>query len=505
MVLLVVLVVHSTRTSARRSNGPAAPYTMSHRETRALSEALLTLGYNPTHARRYAYRKPHFTLLASTLSFLLEKLNAHTLAEIQTEHDRVAFVKHAAELALNKARIKLNPKALYAADGRAVRELNKLAQYLLSAHAAADAALEEGHAAEAPAFELASGAPYADIERTRALSSELVQLGARLHEALGEYDAAKESAAKALGANRDVGKTQVALRALVDATAAQAASAESALANVATDEAALTAKIAKKRAELERHSKRLSSLASVRPAFMDELERVEAELAVQYAAYVRAHRNLAHLDAEVDALVAAEVESAAESERRLQSMQRRLRNEELKVLRGQAEADERSLEREAAREPSQKVQRPDGASTGGRRQPGARPPPQAEPAFGSMRPDDDDDSPLSAEESDDDDDFNRGQVSSSCPSPTRPPLRLGRGEGSPQKLAAEFRAICRVRRLICWRYCRDGESLAARAPRALAYTRRRQLTRASFSRRHRFRTTTFECSVWHARRSFCWM
>lgn len=48
--------------------------------------------------------------------------------------------------------------------------------------------------------------------------------------------------------------------------------------NVASDEANLEAKIEKKRAELERNQKRLATLHTVRPAYMDEYEKLEQEL-----------------------------------------------------------------------------------------------------------------------------------------------------------------------------------------------------------------------------------
>ena len=53
----------------------------------------------------------------------------------------------------------------------------------------------------------------------------------------------------------------------------------------AADERALDAKIKKKKNELERHEKRLSSLQNVQPAFMDEYEKLEGELQKQYSVY----------------------------------------------------------------------------------------------------------------------------------------------------------------------------------------------------------------------------
>lgn len=56
--------------------------------------------------------------------------------------------------------------------------------------------------------------------------------------------------------------------------------------NVASNEANLEAKIEKKKVELERNQKRLLTLKKVRPAFMDEYEKLEAELKRLYEEYI---------------------------------------------------------------------------------------------------------------------------------------------------------------------------------------------------------------------------
>lgn len=72
------------------------------------------------------------------------------------------------------------------------------------------------------------------------------------------------------------------------------------LENLASDEANLEVKIEKKKQELERNQKRLRSLANVRPAFMDEYERLEADLGHQYQAYVERQCNLSFLEHQLD-------------------------------------------------------------------------------------------------------------------------------------------------------------------------------------------------------------
>ena len=56
--------------------------------------------------------------------------------------------------------------------------------------------------------------------------------------------------------------------------------------NVATDEANLESKTANRHEELERLQKRLKSLGSVRPAFMDEYEAEEKKLEKLYTEYI---------------------------------------------------------------------------------------------------------------------------------------------------------------------------------------------------------------------------
>merc|ERR1719183_946810 len=55
-------------------------------------------------------------------------------------------------------------------------------------------------------------------------------------------------------------------------------------------------------------------------------------------------RNMSFLEAELDAINAQEQEKIVENDRQLQLMQKRLREEELKILRGQSKVDESSID-----------------------------------------------------------------------------------------------------------------------------------------------------------------
>merc|ERR1719223_75621 len=102
-----------------------------------------------------------------------------------------------------------------------------------------------------------------------------------------------------------------------------------------TDEKNLEQKINKKRLQLDRCQKRLTSLVNVRPAFMDEYEKMEQELEQYYEQYVGRFRNLDYLEHELDTLNKQEAERMEENQRALKKMQKRLRDEEWKLLRGE--------------------------------------------------------------------------------------------------------------------------------------------------------------------------
>jgi len=339
---------------------------MSYRELRNFKEIMCTLGY-PRLISIENFKVPNFVLVADILTWLCHRYdkNLEILDEIRTEHDRVAFLKSVAEQLLVKARVKLNLKNLYASNGFAVRELLKIATLLHDAHRTAGEEQEEG---SDEVVDIGPGHKFSDIKLTRSLATDITNTGARLDELLGTHAEAKESAARALGRNVPVDELQRQLNEMNQQVSEQTEQLHKKLANLGTDEASLQQRIDKKKAELDRSEKRFTSLKAVRPAFMDEYERLEVELSAHYSMYVQAWRNMSYLESELDDINASEEDRIAEHDRELKMMQRRLREEELRVLRGQTKVDERALDEAlmAGRDETNrgaKMKRPQGAST----------------------------------------------------------------------------------------------------------------------------------------------
>ena len=96
------------------------------------------------------------------------------------------------------------------------------------------------------------------------------------------------------------------LHRMVEQVVEQTEQMDNMLGNVGQDEQNLQTKIDKKKTELDRQQKRLQSLQTVRPAFMDEFERLEEELSAHYHYYLQNHRNLAYLESELEKIEFAE-------------------------------------------------------------------------------------------------------------------------------------------------------------------------------------------------------
>ncbi|KAH8052209.1 hypothetical protein JL722_10309 [Aureococcus anophagefferens] len=117
---------------------------MSYRELRTFAEMMRALGYQRLVSVEN-FRKPNFELVASALYWMVKRYDPEINVSdcIEKEDDRVDFLTVTAQALASKAKIKLNTKRLYAADGRAVKELLKVATMLYNASKANEEAAKE--------------------------------------------------------------------------------------------------------------------------------------------------------------------------------------------------------------------------------------------------------------------------------------------------------------------------------------------------------------------------
>ncbi|XP_060261938.1 clusterin-associated protein 1 isoform X7 [Ovis aries] len=242
---------------------------MSFRDLRNFTEMMRALGY-PRHISMENFRTPNFGLVSEVLLWLVKRYEPQNdiPSDVETEQDRVFFIKAIAQFMATKAHIKLNTKKLYQADGYAVKELLKITSVLYNAMKTKG--MEGSQLAEE------------DVSKFK------FDLGS------------KELRTEAVARPLEINETEKVMRIAIKDILAQVQKTKDLLNNVASDEANLEAKIEKRKLELERNRKRLQTLQSVRPAFMDEYEKIEEELQKQYGIYLEKFRNLAYLEQQLE-------------------------------------------------------------------------------------------------------------------------------------------------------------------------------------------------------------
>ncbi|KAL4239699.1 Clusterin-associated protein 1 [Mactra antiquata] len=303
---------------------------MSYRDLRNFTEMMRALGYVRLISMEN-FRNPNFPLVAEVLKWLVKRYDpsADVPGDTDTEQDRIIFIKSVAEFMATKAHIKLNTKKLYQADGYAVKELLKVTSVLYNAMKTntADKGDNADDEESAPvSFDVSSR--ISELKEARRLASEITSKGASLYDLLGKEVDLREQRTLVIAKQLEINEVETSLGHSIKAVENEIRKTLNMLDNVASDEANLEAKIEKKRNELERNQKRLQTLQSVRPAYMDEYEKLEEDLQKLYDAYLIRFRNLTYLESQLEEYNRVEQDKFEETEAALKQMANKLKSEE---------------------------------------------------------------------------------------------------------------------------------------------------------------------------------
>ncbi|XP_032087124.1 clusterin-associated protein 1 isoform X2 [Thamnophis elegans] len=313
---------------------------MSFRDLRNFTEMMRALGY-PRLISMENFRTPNFMLVSEILLWLVKRYEPQTdiPSDVETEQDRVFFIKAVAQFMATKAHIKLNTKKLYQADGYAVKELLKITTVLYNAMKSKGMETTATGEEDIGKFKFDLGSRISDLKTARQLASEITSKGASLYDLLGKEVMLRELRTEAIGRPLEINETEKVMSVAIKDILEQVQKTNDMLNNVAADEASLEAKIEKRKSELERNHKRLQTLQSVRPAFMDEYEKIEEELQKQYSCFVEKFRNLTYLEQQLDDQHRMEQERFEEAENTLRMMQNKLKEEEKRLLKSGSHDD----------------------------------------------------------------------------------------------------------------------------------------------------------------------
>jgi len=237
-----------------------------------------------------------------------------------------------------KANIKLNPKKLYMADGYAVKELLKIANELFKAKN-----LEEGVTDDSLVTATNIQSKLSDLKTCRALTAEITTRGANLYDLLEKEVELREMRALVLSKPFELSSMETDVNQALLHIQQKLTETQLKLENLSADEINLKGKIQKRKVELDRAEKRLKSLKSVRPTFMEDYEKLEEDLKGLYQEYMDKYRNLTYLEQQLEEYNRQEQDKSDENELNLKRMQNKLREEEWKMLRGEKELKENQL------------------------------------------------------------------------------------------------------------------------------------------------------------------
>ncbi|KAI6654796.1 Clusterin-associated protein 1-like [Oopsacas minuta] len=297
---------------------------MSFREMRQFREMMTTLGY-PHLVSMKSFRQPNFSLVAEMLKWLVLRYEPSAILpfDIDTEQDRLIFIKSVVQYLAERANIKLNPRRLYSADGYAVKELLKIASLLYKAlRIKFDKDEVESEILQDFSLKLS------DLKTCRQLANDITSKGAVLYDLLGQEMELRDHRKKALANAFDMSDIEQSVHEAIRASEEEISEMLSRLENAASDNSNLQGKIEKKQGELDRSEKRLKSLQSVRPAYMDEFERLESDMKQQYDMYVEKFRNMTYLEQQWEEWNRGEQDKLEESQNSLRQMQQQIRLEE---------------------------------------------------------------------------------------------------------------------------------------------------------------------------------
>ncbi|XP_065175247.1 clusterin-associated protein 1-like isoform X2 [Sycon ciliatum] len=313
-------------------------------EMRALREHLWYLDY-PRQLSIESFRNPNFPLVAEMLQWFTTRYQDDPGLPVSTEneHDRTFFITTHVEFLFKESGIKLNPRRLYSADGHCVQELLKVASSLRKAM---EAAKNYNPEEESSATGFVRPTPQElaklmeDQKKVREMASELTERGARLYDLLGRETELREQRETALSKELDMREIEAGMKRCIESLMNNIQHKQKMIDELASDESDLLAKITRKKEELKRAGKRMRALKNVRPAFMDDFDKLETVMRDLYEVYVGKFRNVKFLESKVAEINKEEQEKYLERARELQAIQEQAHSQQQEsLLAGVAGAD----------------------------------------------------------------------------------------------------------------------------------------------------------------------
>ncbi|KRX15442.1 Clusterin-associated protein 1 -like protein [Trichinella nelsoni] len=247
-----------------------------------------------------SFYKPNFLLVADALRWICKRYcdEQEVKFELETEQDRVIFIKSAVIFIYQQTGLKLNPKKLYQADVEAIDELLKAVEPLYKAkklNNMSEGKRDDDQQQQNIQFKQIRTTleqKLSDLGQYHTMVNDITDNAARLYDLLSQETENKEQRTVALARQVDIDEVENHVKHALSLLQQELKQTSKDMENIEKDELAVTSKIEKKKSELDRLQTRLAQLQTVRPAYMDEYETAEEELRRIYSQYVLKYRNL---------------------------------------------------------------------------------------------------------------------------------------------------------------------------------------------------------------------
>jgi clusterin-associated protein 1 len=261
---------------------------MSFKDVQTFSEHLKILGYPknvPMTILSSSFGGPEsFKAYADILKWLIDRLEpgAVNLSDrINTENERVQFIRTAVECLATKANIKVNPRKLYASSAAAATELLKITNILIKT----SSDLKDDEEVDQTFHAVDFSDKIENLRKVREMSSELTVRGAELFDLLAKEHVNKNIRYQQSVRPLEISQVESTLKQSIAQLETNLQQAKQQLEAVQSDKANLTAKLQRKSNELERSVQRLQTLQKIRPQYLEEFELLEAELRSLHSQY----------------------------------------------------------------------------------------------------------------------------------------------------------------------------------------------------------------------------
>lgn len=262
---------------------------MTYRELKQFTEIVRVLGYqHPVGID--SFDTPNFGLMANLLHWLatLYDPDIVVLAELSNEHGRVEFVRGIVQQMATKSGIRLNPRKLYASDRGAVRELLKIATPMYRGISNTQGTTHTSKQEPLP--------KNANVKKISTLSASVPKHAVELFDQLDKEVQIRETRTKILSTVPSLDEVEKAVYAAVDGASTRLDTLNKEIDRLNADEDSLNAKIKQRKYDYDRQSKRLMSVQTIRPAYMDEYELHEQELQELFKVYFQHYRNVDYFE-----------------------------------------------------------------------------------------------------------------------------------------------------------------------------------------------------------------